>query len=830
MKNVSKNVEDSSSQANEEEPTASANLGTVPGQIGASLKKVLIDYEPFSSEDPQKHWVFRGWWPAKWIGSGKDERLRQANVYRNSFEVSEKITVRIHVTADAKYRLWVDGEFLAMGPEQGDVNNYFFDSYDLTLEPGKHTLTAMVFSFGEDGPYSQMGIRHGFLLGAEGDLAAVLDTSPANWQYKPVTGFGWNKAIGGMVAEEIVFDRNQFPDGIEVGLGDGWQAPEEYLCGANAQQRNEFTPQQLLRPATLPPMLDRSITGMEVRFVGESTSAHIERKHNIPTEHSQWQTFLQGECLTVPAGTVRKVLVDLNEYYCAYPYLIVSGGKDARVSVSWAEGLFTQDDIWGKKGNRGDWGDKYFLGIADTFISNGDAKQQFYTHWWRSGRWVELTVETGAESLVLERLDLREKRYPLEMMSRFECSDDRVNHLIQPCLRTLQMCSHDTFMDCPYYEQLMYIGDTRLQALITYVISDDTRLVEKAMRMFAASQLHNGLLQSRYPSRFTQVIPTFSLLWLGMLHDYVLWRNGDITRDMLAVARRVVDTFESWINREGLLQIGRGWNFVDWTEPWCRDGVMGIPPQGEFGVSGVVNWMYAYALRLMAEMHELTGAAEFAKYYRRRGQELGDRLMQTFWRDEQGLFADTLEGDNFSEHTQCLALLSGFISDSYRQRLETTLFEEHDWAKATVYFSFYLFEAYREFGRGDKIMERLQLWFDYSELDLKTLLEQPEPSRSDCHAWSSHPLFHYFATFLGIRPGEPGFQTVEIRPLPGTLEQLQGTMPHPNGMIDVKYAVRGSCLEAEVELPEGLSGTMAFAGKECSLKPGRQTLVFKELS
>ena len=122
----------------------------------------------------------------------------------------------------------------------------------------------------------------------------------------------------------------------------------------------------------------------------------------------------------------------------------------------------------------------------------------------------------------------------------------------------------------------------------------------------------------------------------------------------------------------------------------------------------------------------------------------------------------------------------------------------------------------------DKFFERMELWFYLKEMGFKTPVELPEPSRSDCHAWSSHPLFHYHATLLGIRPTEPEFRSVEITPHLGSLDWAHGRMPHPDGgMIDVELRKFEPGWTVKIELPAGLSGTFRMLGKEVPLIDGR---------
>jgi alpha-L-rhamnosidase len=121
-------------------------------------------------------------------------------------------------------------------------------------------------------------------------------------------------------------------------------------------------------------------------------------------------------------------------------------------------------------------------------------------------------------------------------------------------------------------------------------------------------------------------------------------------------------------------------------------------------------------------------------------------------------------------------------------------------------------------------MERMGLWFDLPEQGFKTTPEQPEPSRSDCHGWGAHPLYHYFASLLGVRPGSFGFDQVEIAPMPGKLTNLSGEVVHPYGRIEVELYFENGQVRGNIFLPAGLSGNFRYYGKTLVLKPGRQSI------
>ena len=54
----------------------------------------------------------------------------RATLFRCDIEMERQETVRLHLAADAVYRFWIDGVYVASGPEQGDRNHTFFDTFD----------------------------------------------------------------------------------------------------------------------------------------------------------------------------------------------------------------------------------------------------------------------------------------------------------------------------------------------------------------------------------------------------------------------------------------------------------------------------------------------------------------------------------------------------------------------------------------------------------------------------------------------------------------------------------------------------------------------------
>ena len=742
--------------------------------------------------------------------------------FRKSFEATAA-PLRIHVTADERFELFLDGQRIARGPDRSDVEHWCYATYEIQLAPGKHQLEALVWSIGPFAPMAQLTWRGGFVLKAEGDYEKQLTTGKAPWEVAKLDGIE-------LTVPHLV---HTFGVGAELtahGCGAQWQqgnfVKAKVIRGPmRVTPYGDSKPGWKLFPTTLPDQFDREIHTGRAVALGNGTlvkEAVVSAEQTQHPELPNWLALIAGQGeLVVPPNTERFLLWDLDNYFCAYPLCEVSGGAGAKLEWGWAESLYQPKT--GQKGNRGEFIGKYFKGMTDTFLPEGGAHQKFTTLWWRAGRWCLLNIKTGAEPLTLHQLVLNENRYPHENESIFDGGDAELEGVIRLAVRGIQMCTHETYMDCPYYEQLMYDGDTRLELLTTDILTRDDRLVKRAIELFDYSRRNWGFVNERYPAYEPQHSPTFSLIWALMVSDYAQWRNDPAFVKARTIGlRSMLEHFEPYVNGDGLLENLPGWPFMDWVPGWH----IGDAPDGR-GLSSVNNLLWIYALQKSADVEDGLGEPLLAQRLRQKAARAAGAVRAKFWDEQRGLIADTAAHTNFSEHAQCLALLSDTLTGDQAKRCFEQLLTAPDLKRTTIYFSFYLLETWQKFGRGDLIVERMSFWKDLVKQGLKTPVEEPGNTRSDCHAWGSHPLFHLHASLAGIRPASTGFRTVRIAPQPGKLPKIICTTPHPKGYIKLNLAFEGTRCHGTAELPAGLTGIFVWHGKEQKLNGGSNAIDLK---
>ena len=722
----------------------------------------------------------------------------------------------VRVSADNRYRLVVNGQAVSAGPQRSDIMHWRYETVDLApyLHIGRNVLAATVWNWGAYRPVGQQSRRTAFLLQGVGAGQAFASTGQPGWRVLrdsgytplPVTG----PATGGYYAAppgEMV-DARHFPWGWEDAryVDTGWLAAGSV---ETAQSRGSdpyglVSTWQLL-PRTIPPM-EESL----VRF------DTVRRAEGIAPN----DRFLRGEGdLVVPAHTRAVLLLDQSHLTNAYFTLVTSGGTGGTVAITYAEAL---RDTSGRKGDRNAIEGKTIVGVRDLVRLDGGAHRRFRTLWFRTWRYVQLEIETADEPLRVHDVHGVFTAYPYEELGTFTSDAKWIDDVWAMNWRTARLCAWETYFDTPYYEQLQYVGDTRIQSLIALYVAGDDRLVRNAIEQFDQSRAADGLTASRYPSALPQYIPPFSLLWVAMVHDYWMLRDdAAFVRRFLPGVRGVLGWFEQRVDSTGLVGASPWWGFVDWAQAWER----GVPPGGESGRSVAVSLQYVYALDRAAELEDALGVRAVAASYRARAALVRAAVRARAWDPTRRLFRDSPDSAMYSQQTNALAVLAGAVPRAERRALVERLLADTTLVRASYYFDYYLFEALRDAGLGDRYVEQLAPWRAMLAMGLTTTPEAPEPTRSDSHAWSAHPNYGLLATVLGVRPASPGFRTVLVAPHPGALTRAEGTVPHPRGDIRVRLTRMGrDRLRVEVTLPAGVTGTLKWRGREAALRPGNQRL------
>ncbi len=775
----------------------------------------LFDWQ---SHDSGSNWIEDPAW---------DGKSCHACAFRRCLTVGTRTKIRFHLSADQRYTLYLDGKRIGFGPERGDDYNWFYQTHELTLSAGEHRLVAVVWWTSAEQGLSHLGHfahRPSLFVKAEGKMENELTTGKAVWQVMTLNGIHFSPpvaraycGVGGRTDVDAAELQRNFAEGDDA-AGDWKAAKKGSGAFLRAHMTNCFIPEKQLRHSTLPPMYEKIISAGKVRhaqkletaddinelaFVSENDNAEIGRT---------FQQMLAGRGIAVlPANSTIRLLVDVGNYVCAWPLLTVSKGAKAYVRMDWAEALYNETKR-SDKGNRDEIEGKYFFGMGDSLTCDGSENLTFEPFWWEAGRYLRILVQTGDEALEINSLKLRETHYPHQFESSFECDDSRWDHVMTISKRVLEMCSHESYFDCPYYEQLMYVGDTRLEVLTTYATTRDDRLPRKAITLFDESRDQTGLTRSRTPSIDIQIIPPFSMWWVMMVHDHAYWQNDlEFVKQRMGGVRAVLEKFRTGIREDGLLYGLQGWNFTDWVPTWTPGG---IPPDGHCGANGTLNLQFAWVLRAAAELEDLLGEKELAARNRRTADSIAAAAKKYFWVASRKLFADNTAKTQFSEHAQCMAVLGGSVPKGVD--MAPSLLEAPDLDRATIYFSHYLFETFRKLRKPEAIYDRLTLWFDHEKLGLMTTVEAPEPTRSDCHAWGAHPMFHAYATFAGIRPAAAGFSKVLITPQLGPLKKIKCSMVHPSGgTIELNIAKdKNGILHGTVSVPESVQASLVLSPEE----------------
>ena len=625
----------------------------------------------------------------------------------------------VQIAARSQYKLFVNGESVLFGPCRSAEEIACFDTLDIApyLQAGENRLVLQVFSYPrepeeEEGPYYCFGDSEGPAVSLEGELGEKDPRDPESWRVWLDRGQGFNRH------QVFMLGSNETVDGA-LALGNPFFRPE--------WEEKELLPVTAVQPRSYDPFGARK--------------GKIFQPRPIPLLYRKEKSFPHWREETFPPRTERSFVLDAGELTTAYFRIGFRGGKGARVTLTYAESYFQKDENgWPFKGVRDDPGG-FLQGVRDEYTVGGDTVYEPFR--FRTFRFVLVTVETGDEALTILPRPYVETAYPLVNSKKPAFDDPKKEKLYDVAFRTLQLCAHDTYEDCPYYEQLQYACDGRLEILFTYAATEDLDLPRQAIRLFGSSMQLSGLTQSRFPSRDQQTIPAFALYFILMLEDYVD-HTGDaaFAAPYIPLAEQILETFLRKRSESGMLAPQGWWDYFDWTPEWAREG--GSTPTAALdGESALQNLFFVYAARSLCRLLPGYHRGELAAHYEEECGKLLRLVEERCWDEERGLYREGAFTGEYSQHTQIFAVLTGLASGERAKAIMEKTLEDKSLVQCSFMQSYYLFRALEKAGMYDRTEALWQTWQDFIDLHCTTFPETPFSPRSDCHGWSALPLTEF---------------------------------------------------------------------------------------
>ena len=759
--------------------------------------------------ETKTNWI----WMRNWTAEDKEEAALV--LFRKEIDIQRMPQKGIiQVSADSRYKLYVNGQLAEIGPCKGDRQIWFADKVNLMpyLKKGKNVLAVRVLRYPTVQNKGCFGIYRTEFPGffAEGK---ILDDEGKEYSLDARDGWKVRKDENfHIVSGSELFAPLQILENTRGALWQaGWMNPEYDTEGWEAPYRYSDM-NQAVSPGNLQ---KRPIPFL---FRKESRFGDVVQTQDKIISKEEWQKFLNGEqSILIPPNAKVSVEISAGVERTAYLHLALEQGAKAQISILQSEGYVLGGERGDLKvpvkGNREDYKAGFLAGFTDHYICAGfgtkESPEVYEPFWFRTFRFIRFEMKTYEEPLVLRNFTYTETGYPLNVQTKADASDERFKKIWEISERTLRCCMHETYEDCPFYEQLQYAMDTRAQILYTYAISADDRLARKCMEDFRRSQRYDGLLNCAAPRYDASVIPGFSIYYILMLYDHMMYfGDKELLENHMPTVEGILQFFHRNRNSKGYVEkIGglngkaRFWSFIDWAVEW--ENTTGIPPAVLKGPVTMESLLYILGLQKAAKIAEYLDRKEQSALLMQRAEQVQEAV-RTFCTGKDGMLQDGPGIEEYSQHTQVFAVLTDTVAgEQAKENLRKTILYKEKYSQCSVAMVYYLFRALEKTGMYELTESYWNIWQRMIDKYTTTCVEDEVQERSECHAWGALILYELPSVILGVRPSAPGYEKMEVKPVPGYLKSARGQVITPKGMVNVEWYRENKEIHIKLETSEG---------------------------
>lgn len=399
-------------------------------------------------------------------------------------------------------------------------------------------------------------------------------------------------------------------------------------------------------------------------------------------------------------------------------------------------------------------------------------------------------------------LGMRECLYPIEHPSKFECSDSLHTQIFNTAQRTLRLCMHDHYEDCPSREQAMYVMDTQIQAVCGYYALGEYKFPKSCFEMLVNSIRDDDFLEMISPGVSVHTIPCFSINYIPLVWEYYLFSGDkDILKKVSPYMERIVNERLNYIDEKtGLIPSPRGkkfWNFTEWQKG--NDGVVGENDATclEYELFNMsYNAFYSIVCDTYSKVCMEMGKIEDSEKYDFLHKSINTSIHKYFWDETRNSYKSVLSYEKdipvyYTELANALAVCCGACPNEYMDAVLDELASGR-LNSITTSHARYKYDALMKKPEkfGKLVMDEIaSVWGNMLYNGATSFWETERGAKdfslsgSQCHGWSTIPIYVYFRYCLGIYPKKPGFVTYDINPLIKEGYTFNGEFSTPQGII-----------------------------------------------
>lgn len=697
---------------------------------------------------------------AKWITASHTERDTALYLFKKSFTLNSPAkSFILRISADTRYRLFINGKFCAEGPCQSSEFVKYFEEVDCAeaLRLGENEIAVKVFHTVNPDFYGTMPRKdkpalffEGEVCSEECDFKICSDESFKVFLANHVT-FAGRPVLPSVPPFEEVWGEENY---TELPCAILYEPNGAELWGALPLYNLEKRPIKMLKA-----------------------------KERLPLKAVKEYYDDNGQYhLVFDALKYTTAMVD-------FEFLAEKGEK---LRISYVEcARFLAEDGSFYKNVRDDLNGNLDSDVYDLVTASG--KPQTYAPFFkRAFRFINVTLSKKPEAL-----NAFAARYTYDFeesatnggVGRFECSNPLFNQMWEVGRNTAECTAHEIFVDCAFFEQQQYVGDGRFESIYAWRLSNDSALQRKLIVDTAHSQLPDGQIKGNYPNITTQILTVAAPYYVSLLREYLRFTgDAEFLKSQTGMLDKLLQFYEQYRNCQGLFIPPYGCRFIDWVEGWK----IGTPKGSENLPLTVENLMYAAALSDAAEICEAVGRRGLAEEYRSRKADLINCINTHCYDQKLGLYTDAPKLLSYSEHTTVWAVISSAVSEKDATSLIARTLDSSFVARCSFSKNYDKLRAFEKAGLYEKYAcAVLGEWEEMASKHCTTWVEDPVSERSECHGWSSVPTYEFSAKVLGVCPAENGFKRVKIQPTTLGLSYAKGRVPTPFGFIDVSWWFEG---------------------------------------